>query len=102
MSRRQRNSWLEWIPWRLATSDTRAPVASTSSSIACFCSLLHRRRVVATMSNCGDVVLGPDIVLSSLQLVTTGANRGHLPQPTQGVLHRARILPLAQSAEKDL
>src|SRR3974390_904896 len=87
-SRRQRNSWLEWIPCRRATSETEAPATSISPTIARFCSPLQRRRVVATTSNWAGVVLGPDIVLSPLQFVTNGANRGCLPRTAQGVLHR--------------
>src|SRR3974390_1990724 len=98
-SRRQRNSWLEWIPCRRATSETEAPATSISPTIARFCSPLQRRRVVATTSNWAGVVLGPDIVLSPLQFVTNGANRGCLPRTAPGVLHRRHTLDFSQCVE---
>jgi hypothetical protein len=51
--------------WRRATSDTDPPGASTSARIASFCSRRHRRRVLAIISNRGEV-LSPDIVPSYL------------------------------------
>jgi hypothetical protein len=65
-SRRQRNSGLVCSACRRATSDTEPPGASTAARIASFCSRRHRRRVLAIISNRGEV-LSPDIVPSHLQ-----------------------------------
>src|SRR5690606_23539105 len=73
-SRRQRNSRLVCSACRRATSDTEPPGASTSARIASFCSRRHRRRVLAIISNRGEV-LSPDIVPSYLQLRSVGATR---------------------------
>jgi hypothetical protein len=49
-----------------ATSDTEPPGALTSARIASFCSRRHRHRVLAIISNRGEV-LSPDILPSYLQ-----------------------------------
>jgi hypothetical protein len=79
--RRQRNSWLVWMPaWR-ATSEATAPGSSAAATIRSFAARDHRRRrCTDVITSTRDIVMGLSLGLApGLRLLTA---------PAQGGLHR--------------